>query len=147
MVETSSYGATSLSTRSTWTRASEPLLSTRPPSVSSSFTIVRTSLSAGTFGKTSGSAVKRLAASAGSAAFLAALTATDPFNGRPPSISNLAGMSHLAGRRALHIPSPAGRGRGGGRRQAAHPTPVRFTHRPSPSTGRATTSHEAGHAG
>ena len=55
--------------------------------------MVTTSASAGTFSRTTGWAVSRLAAMAGSAAFLAALTSTAPSRGTPPSISSRTGIS------------------------------------------------------
>src|SRR5690349_19473921 len=45
--------------------------------------------------KVTGSAVKRQAASAGSAAFLEPLTAISPFSGTPPSITNLSNLQSL----------------------------------------------------
>ena len=58
--------------------------------------MVRTSPSSGTFGSVNDSAVSSDAASAGNAAFFAALTATFPFNGTPPSITRRAGISQTS---------------------------------------------------
>jgi hypothetical protein len=92
IVDTSSYGATSSVTRGTRTSARRPSLATLAPCVCNSFSIVRTSLSSGMFVSVTGSAVSRDAASAGSAAFFAALTATEPCSGMPPSIRSRAGI-------------------------------------------------------
>jgi hypothetical protein len=93
MVETSSYGASGLVTRRTQIRVLPSASSAvSPPSFSSSDRMVRTSASAGTFSRITGSAVSSAAASAGSAAFLAALVATSPRRGRPPSITSLTGI-------------------------------------------------------
>ena len=94
MVDTSSYAASSFSTRATRTLARASLRSMVAPNVCSRRIIVRTSCKSGRLGKTSGSAVSSAAASAGSAAFFAALTLTVPLSGMPPSISSRAGIAH-----------------------------------------------------
>ena len=55
--------------------------------------MVTTSASPGTFSRMTGSAVSRLAAMAGSAAFLAALTRTSPVRRTPPSITSRVAIS------------------------------------------------------
>ena len=94
MVETSSYGASGVVTLGTERRvapsASRVILA---PSRSRREVIVTTSASLGTLSSTIDCAVSRLAAMAGSAAFLAALASTRPRSGTPPSITSRAGIS------------------------------------------------------
>ena len=94
MVDTSSYGASWLATRFTWSRVAPPgSTDVSAPSFSRSLRMVTTSAKAGTFSSITGWAVSRLAAMAGRAAFLAALTWTSPRSGVPPSMTRRAGIS------------------------------------------------------
>ena len=72
--------ATSLTTPPPWMSTSTPRSATRS-------SIVATSLIAGTFLSVTGSSVSKAAAMIGRAAFLFPATRTDPWSGRPPSMT------------------------------------------------------------
>src|SRR5437667_5791698 len=89
IVFTSSYGASLHATApgSTTTSCPSALCVTRAPRCSSTWIVVRTSASAGTFRTTERSRVSRVAKRSGSAAFLDPLTTTSPSSSAPPRIT------------------------------------------------------------
>src|SRR5438876_3925158 len=86
---TSSYGASlhAPAPGSTTTSCPSALCGTRAPRCSSTWIVVRTSASAGTFRTTERSRVSRVAKRSGSAAFLDPLTTTSPSSWAPPRIT------------------------------------------------------------
>ena len=104
MVLTSSYGATG--SRLPLARMEYELGrgSTSAPTLASRLAIVRMSTTFGMRPKITGPSVSRLAAKAGSAAFLAPLISMRPLSGRPPAIRIACMNSHPSALRAAKTP-------------------------------------------